>query len=273
MEQSYNSTPRQLSNDLCYDDVSLLPDNEKSLWQSAIESEISSLTTKKTFTIIDQPPQNSNIVDSKWVFKVKYNTDGSVNKYKARLCARGFTQLKGTDYNDTWAPTGRYNSLRLFLTLAAYNNFDIHVIDAISAFLNSKLDTPIFMKIPKGFPHFSEKFWRLNNTLYGLKQSPHLWNVDLDNYLHACGFSPSSYDPCLYSKLESDSTVSLIFVWVDDLFIASLPDKIASLIQQLSTLFDLTDNGPLQDYLNLLFAMTKVHDLLLFPPLTIFHIC
>jgi hypothetical protein len=95
-------------------------------------------------------------------------------------------------------------------------------------------------------------------TLYGLKQSPHLWNSDLDKYLKSCSFLPSQYDPCLYSKRENDNSFSYIFVWVDDLLIAAKPAPMSSVIAQLSTLFDLSDTGPLQDYLNLRFTRDRV---------------
>ena len=217
-----------------FDEIAHLPQAEKDKWTSAINSEIDSLTTKNTFKVIDNPPPNANLIDSKRVFKIKYNTDGSINKYKARLCARGFSQIKGIDYDNTWAPTGRYNSLRLFLSLVVFNNLDLNVVDVVTAFLNSKLDTPAFLKVPPGFPHYGQKYWRFQMTLYGLKQSPHLWNSDLNLHLKSCSFSPSEYDPCLYFRKEKDNSTSLVFVWVDDLLIASRTCHTSSIVTQLS---------------------------------------
>jgi hypothetical protein len=119
-------------------------------WDAAIAAEVRSLTDRKTFTVItviDKVSSSINLVDSKWVFKIKYHTNGLVDTYKARLCARGFTQQPGLDFDDTWAPTGKYNILCLFISLSAYYDLEIHVVDAVTAFLNSKLDKPLMFGI------------------------------------------------------------------------------------------------------------------------------
>ena len=119
-------------------------------------------------------PPDRKLISSKWVFKKKYLTSGLIDKYKARLVARGFTQREGVDYEETFSPTLRYESLRLLLSLAAVYGLRLWLLDVITAYLNGDLDKEIFMSIPEGIPKTEQnrgKCLRLLKGLYGLKQS------------------------------------------------------------------------------------------------------
>ena len=123
-----------------------------SRWEEAINAEFKSLDNTHTWNVVDRR-KDTNVVSCKWVFKIKKNAVGEIDKYKARLVARGFTQQYSVDYNETYAPVARLTSLRLILVIAAHQNWDIDIFDFHSAFLNSKLDDDkiIFMELPPGF--------------------------------------------------------------------------------------------------------------------------
>lgn len=98
-----------------FDEAMRGPDKEK--WQQAMQEEIDSLKRMGTWKLVE-PPEGRKIVGCKWVFKIKYNADGSIARCKARLVAQGFSQIEGVDYTETFAPVARYTSFRVVLTLS-----------------------------------------------------------------------------------------------------------------------------------------------------------
>ena len=116
-------------------------------------------------------------VGCKWVFTVKCRADGSVERYKASLVAKGFTQTHGIDYQETFAPVAKVNSIHVLLSLAVNSNWPLHQLDIKNAFLNGDLEEEVFMELPPGFGgNFDKKkVCRLKKSLYGLKQSPRAW--------------------------------------------------------------------------------------------------
>ena len=121
-------------------------------WEEAINAELKSLDEAHTWNVVECP-KNTNIVSCKWVFKIKKNSAGEINKYKVWLVARGFTQQYGVDYDETYASVACLASLQLILAIAACWDWDIDIFDFHSAFLNGKLDEDevIFMELPPGF--------------------------------------------------------------------------------------------------------------------------
>ena len=116
------------------------------LWKKAMEEELTMLGDTGTWELVD-PPNNVNVVGSKWVFKAKKDAAGNVVRYKARLVAQGFSQVPGVDYFDTFAPVAKLASICAILAIAAARNMEIHQIDIKGAFLNGKLtdDERIYM--------------------------------------------------------------------------------------------------------------------------------
>lgn len=135
------------------------------LWGKAIEEEMDALNKNNTWEIVPRP-KDRNIVGSRWVFKIKHKADGSLDRYKARLVAKGFSQQPGTDYDDTYAPVARYDSLRLLLALAAHKRWVPRQLDVKSAFLYGKLDREIYMEIPDGYKE-PGKCYLLRKSIYG----------------------------------------------------------------------------------------------------------
>ncbi|GMJ06482.1 cysteine-rich RLK (RECEPTOR-like protein kinase) 8 [Hibiscus trionum] len=142
-------------------------------WRKVVEEEINALENNGTWTIT-YLPQGKKPVGCKWIFAVKYNSDGSVQRYKARLVAKGYTQTYEIDYTETFAPVAKLNIVRVLLSLAVNSNWKLHQLDVKNAFLNGKLEEEVYMKIPLGLRSIErdQKVCKLNRSLYGLKQSP-----------------------------------------------------------------------------------------------------
>ena len=140
-------------------------------------------------------PDGRKTVKNKWVFKHK--SDG---RYRARLVAKGFTQVFGIDYDETFSPVARYESIRALLALAAQEGWEIHTMDAISAFLNGDLDEEIYMEQPEGFkvPDQEHKVCRLRKAIYGLKQASRVWNLAFHALLVETGFKRTYSDAGIY---------------------------------------------------------------------------
>lgn len=130
--------------------------------QEAIRKELDSLEKMGTWQLVKRPP-GTNLVDSKWVLRIKKNSAGKIDKYKARLVARGFTQIYGVDYYKTYAPVVKLTSFRLLLALAAHNGWAVDNFDFDSAYLNSKLgnNKVVYIKQPPDYETKNQKEWVL----------------------------------------------------------------------------------------------------------------
>ena len=110
-------------------------------------------------------PPNRKIINSKWVFKIKRGPNGEINKYKAHLVAKGYTQIEGLNYTDTFAPVTKFTTIRSLLVLAAQHNLEVHQIDVKAAFLNGKLEEEIYLHPLPGFHDDLKVVWRLLRAL------------------------------------------------------------------------------------------------------------
>lgn len=143
-----------------------------------------SIIENGTWELIDLPASHRPI-GLKWIFEVKRDEKGAVQKHKACLVAKGFVQRHGIDYDEVYAPVARLESVRLLLALAGHAGWQVHHMDVKTAFLNSKLDEEVYVSQPPGFeaPNSGGKVLRLRKALYGLKQAPRAWNMKLDRVL------------------------------------------------------------------------------------------
>ena len=213
-------------------------------WQEAINDEMDSLESNKTWHLVDLPPGCKSI-GCKWVLKKKLKPDGTIDKYKARLVAKGFRQKENIDFFDTFSPVTRITSIRVLISLASIHNLLIHQMDVKTAFLNGELDEEIYMDQPEGFVvHGQEhKVCKLDKSLYGLKQAPKQWHEKFDNLIISNGFKVNESDKCIYYKSEND-ICTIICLYVDDLLIfGSNIHAINSVKSLLSANFDMKDLG------------------------------
>ena len=221
-------------------------------WKEAMEQEMKSLRDNDTWDLVELP-RDRKTVGSKWIYKAKIKADGSIERYKARLVAQGYTQKFGVDYDETFCPVVRMESFLTILATAIQNDLKLHQIDVTTAFLNGKLEEEVYMKQPQGFilEGQEELVCRLNKSIYGLKQSPRCWNTALHRKLDGVGFVQSTSDPCVYKK-DSGGDIFLIGVYVDDIVLAGKTDReIGEVKTALSASFDIKDLGKLHHFLGM----------------------
>jgi hypothetical protein len=142
-------------------------------WRQAMEEEYNALLENKTWHLVP-PSSNKNIIDCKWVYRIKKRADGSIDRYKARLVANGFKQRYGIDYEDTFSPVVKIATIRTVLALSVSRRWSLRQLDVKNAFLHGVLEEEVFIKQPPGFenPHALHHICKLDKELYGLKQAP-----------------------------------------------------------------------------------------------------
>jgi hypothetical protein len=222
------------------------------LWKTASDEEMASILQNDTWEVVQKPP-GANVIDVKWVYKVKYSTSGQVQRFKARLVAKGYKQEEGIDYDEVFAPVSKYTSIRALLALVAAEDLELELLDIKTAFLNGTLQEEVYINHPPGYPQGPPgTVLKLKKTLYGLKQAPRAWHQRLNEELNRVGFTASVADPGLYVYTKDSGSTAHIMVYVDDLLIASSDKKLIGHIkQQLMTAFDARDMGAATAYLGM----------------------
>ncbi|KAG8478422.1 hypothetical protein CXB51_028192 [Gossypium anomalum] len=199
----------------------------------------------QTWELVPRPDKRK-VIGVKWVFRAKQNADGSLNRLKARLVMKGFSQKYGLDYMETFAPVARLDTIRLLVAIAAQMRWKIYQLDVKLAFLNGFLEEEIYVEQPEGFkvPHKEDMVYRLKKALYGLKQAPRAWYSRINSYLIRLGFERSLSEPTLYVKKENGKTQLIVSVYVNDLLVtggdqAMLADSKTKMHQ----MFEMSDLG------------------------------
>lgn len=191
--------------------------------------------------------------DSKWVFKINRNSDGSINRHKSRLVAKGYIQRHGIDFEEVFAPVARIETVRFIIGLAASNGWEIHHLDVKTAFLHGELKEDVYVKQPEGFviEGSENKVYKLKKALYGLRQAPRVWNEKLNNVLERLKFTKCSKEPSLYHKRRGGN-LRLVAVYVDDLLVTeSSLELIVEFKKEMSKVFEMSDLGLLSYYLGI----------------------
>ncbi len=228
-------------------------------WESAMQEEYDSLMVNNTWTLVPLP-KGRKPISCKWVFKIKQGVNGDVERYKARLVARGFTQTYGVDYNETFAHVTKFTSICCIPALAALEDIEIHQMDVKIAFLNGKLEKEIYMEQPQGFVHQGDEHLvcKLHKSLYGLKQSPRAWNQKLNAFLKSIEFMKSEADPSVYVARVGDVKFFIV-VYVDDLIlVCNDQNKLLQIKEKLSQKFEMKNLGELHFFLGM--EVERNHD-------------
>ena len=173
------------------------------------------------YTVVDRP-SGQKVVRAKWVLRRKLLLDGKLDKLKARIVAKGFTQREGIDYEETFSPTVRFESVRLMVAVAAADYMHTHQMDVTTAFLYASLEEEVYMELIEGMDGYGtpSKVARLWRAIYGLKQASRMWNLHIDNILKEMGFFRLLGDHGVYYKWDGANRVWLA-LYVDDIFLIS----------------------------------------------------
>ena len=177
-------------------------------WKEVTDCEYDSLLSNDIWDLLPLP-KRKNVVGSCWMFKLKHNSDGSVERYKTRLVAQGYSQSEGVDYQEVFSPVVRYNAIRSLSAVANIYDWEIHQMDVKTAFLQGDLEEEIYMRQPGGYidKDRSNHVCKLKKSIYELKQAARCWNFAVDSYLNSNGYKNSGADPCLYIKSVRQSIV------------------------------------------------------------------
>jgi hypothetical protein len=190
-----------------------------------MDDEFGALQKNRTWHLV-LAKSGANVIDCKWVYKIKRKSDGTMDRYKARLVTKGFKQRYGIDYEDTFNPLVKAATIRLILSLAVSNGWSLRQLDVQNAFLHGVMEEEVYMRQPPGYessehPNFVCK---LDNAIYGLKQASWAWYSKLSSKLRMMGFVPSKGDTSLFFLRVKDVTV-YVLVYADDIIVTSSSSK------------------------------------------------
>ena len=217
---------------------------DSSHWLNAMKDELVSMDHNQVWDIVDLP-SGKRPIGCKWIYKTKLNPDGSIERYKSRLVAKGFTQREGIDYYETYAHVSSKDSLRIVMALVAHFDLELHQMDVKTAFLNGELNEEVYMQKPQGFEIKGKEHMvcKLKRSIYGLKQASRQWYFKFNEVIMKYGFKENIVDRCIYLK-KSGSAWILLVLYVDDILLASTN---LSLLREtkdlLSENFDTKDMG------------------------------
>ena len=195
-------------------------------WWEAMKTEIKGLLEHNTWKLIDRDkvPKGRKVTKSRWCYTIKYNRDGSIERFKARFVVCGYSQVQGEDYTHAFSATLRATSFRMLMAIAAGEKLSLEHFDVKNAFTQSDIDAEIYTEPPKGFETKGAdghpQVLKLLKSLYGTKQASRLWQMKLrDHLVNNMGFQNSLSDPCMYVKRDGDK-VMILGVYVDDIILA-----------------------------------------------------
>ena len=221
-------------------------------WKAAMDVEYAAFLQRETWTLVPRPT-DANVVSCKWVYSLKYNPDGSVARYKARLVARGFSQAYGLDYHETFSPVARLSSIRVLFSIALEQCWPLHQLDVSNALLYGDLDEQVLMEQPPGYVAQGEssEVCLLKKAIYGLKQSPRAWFHKFSQLLFSYGFVSTVSDPTVLRKRTPLGCV-ILAVYVDDIIITGSDDaEVAATKAYLAQHFVTRDLSPPRYFLGL----------------------
>jgi hypothetical protein len=223
------------------------------VWRASMERELAALESNSTW-VLEIPPKNSVILPSRWVFRAKPVNDGSGSfTAKSRVVAKGFKQLRGVHFSDTYSPTVRKSSIRIFLTLAVHFSMRTLQMDALSAYVQSQIDFDlVYMAPPPGLAHSPGQACRLKRSLYGLRQSARTWHSTISSFLQSIGFAPTKHDACFFCKRLSEAEFALLCLYVDDLALSATSETLLTDTRaKLEGRFKMSSVGPLNRFLGM----------------------
>ncbi|GBM40519.1 Retrovirus-related Pol polyprotein from transposon RE1 [Araneus ventricosus] len=211
-------------------------------WKFAMKNELDSLNKHKVWVIVDRPAK-TKLVKSKWVYSLKQSDNGET-KYKARLVAAGFNQIKNKDYLESYSPIVNIESFRLLIALASKLNLMVRFFDVKTAYLYSDKEETVYMLPPPGFERLvgDEKVCKLKRSIYGLPQSGRNWYMKIKSELEKFGLTQLASDICVFIKSDGQNML-LLCMYVDDLAIFCNNDEMfQDTVNNIKSVFEVHEN-------------------------------
>ena len=227
-------------------------------WRDSVGDEMGAMEKNGTW-FETELPKGKKAVTSMLLFTIKYLANGKPERKKTRLVARGYTQVYGEDYLETFAPVAKLHTIRIVLSLAVNLEWDLWQMDVKNAFLQGELEDEVYMRPPPGMEGMVKpgNVLRLRKAIYGLKQSPRAWYHKLSTTLNGRGFVKSEADHTLFT-LTSQQGIIVILIYVDDIIITgSDKEGINSTKAFLKATFDIKDLGELKYFLGIEMCRSK----------------
>lgn len=169
-----------------------------------------------------QLPEGVKTISCNWIFKTERDSKGNVERYKAHLVAKGYTQKEGIDYKETFSPVSTKDSFRIIIAFDAHYNLELHQMDVKTAFLNGDIYETIYMVQPENFVSrdSSKMVWKLTKSIYGLKQASRHWYHKFHHIILSFGFEMNIIDDSVYHKFSGSKYIFLV-LYVDDILLAT----------------------------------------------------
>ena len=212
-------------------------------WEEAMQSEFDGHMKAGTFHMVDRVPKGRKSASSNWCFDYKMDKEGKATKFKARLVARGFTQIRDVDYTHSSSPCIYLASIKLVLAVANEKGLPFRHFDVAQAYIRASLDEEVYMKLPRGCDEQSKRTAKLERAIYGLKQSGRKWGHLCADTLIADGFEQWKADTCIFRKVVDGVVVMIVCVYVDDLLIGGSEEDCESLLASLNKKFPANNLG------------------------------
>ncbi|KAI3677784.1 hypothetical protein L6452_37054 [Arctium lappa] len=225
---------------------------KESSWIEAMQEELLQFKLQDVWDLVDLP-KGQKAIGTKWVFRNKRDERGIVIRNKARLVAQGYTQEKGIDYEEVFAPVARIEAIRLFLAYASYMKFKVYEMDVKSTFLYGSIEEEVYVCQPPGFenPSYPDRVYKLKKALYELHQAPRAWCDTLSSYLLENGFERGVIDKTLFIKRKKKD-ILLVQIYVDDIIFGSTRNNMCKEFEELMhQRFKMSSMGELTFFLGL----------------------
>ena len=214
-----------------------------------MQEELNNFTRNEVWELVERPKQN--VIGTMCVFRNKQDEHGVVTRNKVRLVAKGFTQIEGLDFGETYALIARLESIRILLAYATHHDFKVYQMDVESAFLNGPLSELVYLEQLSGFedPRFPNHVYKLRKALYGLKQAPRAWYECLKDFLVKNGFEMGKTDSTLFTH-KIDKDIFICQIYVDDIIFGSTDQKFCEEFSRIMTKrFEMSMMGELKFFL------------------------
>ena len=220
-------------------------------WVEALHEELNQFSRNEVWFLVPRP-KDMNVIGTKWIFKNKMDENGVIVRNKARLVAQEFKQIEGIDFDETFAPVARLESIQILLVVACVWKFKLFQMDVKSAFLNGILNEEVYVEKSKGFQHprYPNHVYRLRKALYGLKQAPRAWHERLISYLLKKGFMRGGVDRTLFIR-RNDEVFLVTQIYVDDIVFGSTSSECAlDFAKEMKSEFEMSMVGELTYFLS-----------------------